>query len=359
MSPEQAKGARNVDHRADIYSVGVILYEAITGQVPFNAETFNELIFKIALESPPPPEQFVPNLDPQFSAIMKRAMAREVDVRFQSAAEMRDTLLAWAHGASAATTAGAGGATVALAMPSGAPQGQGAFGTIALAGPPTAPAARAMSGGTVALGQGPTPSPGPVAYGAQAMGGAAIGGHPMGAPAMSGGAPHDLGAPRAPQKLGGTLAGTIAHVAARPSLAVMIILAIVGLFAGGGLYIAYAITRAPAKTAHTSSGDSVDEGATAAPRPTSATAEAPAAPTAAPPATADAAPTASAVVVAGDPGASEHGGAPAPTSTPRAGLTGRLPGAATAPTAPGAQTAKPTATAAGPAPTGRSIDDSL
>jgi eukaryotic-like serine/threonine-protein kinase len=97
MSPEQAKGARAIDMRSDLYSVGVILYESITGQVPFNAETFNELIFKIALEAPPPPEHFVPNLDPAFGVLVRKAMGRDPNERFQSAAEMKEALLAWAR----------------------------------------------------------------------------------------------------------------------------------------------------------------------------------------------------------------------------------------------------------------------
>jgi serine/threonine-protein kinase len=95
MSPEQAKGSKSMDHRSDLYSAGVILYEAITGQVPFNAETFNELIFKIVLETPAPPQTHVPNLDPSFASIMQKAMAREQNDRFQSAQEFSDALQAW------------------------------------------------------------------------------------------------------------------------------------------------------------------------------------------------------------------------------------------------------------------------
>ncbi len=97
MSPEQAKGSRAIDMRSDLYSVGVILYESITGQVPFNAETFNELIFKIALEAPPPPEHFVPNLDPAFGVLVRKAMGRDPNERYQTAAEMKEALLAWAR----------------------------------------------------------------------------------------------------------------------------------------------------------------------------------------------------------------------------------------------------------------------
>ena len=97
MAPEQAKGSRDVDPRSDLYSVGVILYEAVTGQVPFHAGTFNELIFKIVLETPPAPETFVPDLDPAFSRIIRRAMSRESTDRYNTAADFRDALSVWLH----------------------------------------------------------------------------------------------------------------------------------------------------------------------------------------------------------------------------------------------------------------------
>ncbi len=95
MSPEQAKGSRHVDHRSDLYAVGVLLYECISGQVPFDGGTFNELIFRIVLESPPPLESFVPDLDPAFAAIVRKAMAREAEARYQSARELYEALAQW------------------------------------------------------------------------------------------------------------------------------------------------------------------------------------------------------------------------------------------------------------------------
>jgi serine/threonine-protein kinase len=99
MAPEQAKGSRELDHRVDLYAAGVILYEAITGEVPFNADTFNELLFKIVLEAAKPVEQVVPNLDPTFAAIVNKSMAREPAARFQSAREFQQALEQWASGA--------------------------------------------------------------------------------------------------------------------------------------------------------------------------------------------------------------------------------------------------------------------
>ncbi|HET9955945.1 MAG TPA: serine/threonine-protein kinase [Polyangiaceae bacterium] len=98
MSPEQASGGKSIDHRVDIYAVGVILYEALTGTVPFQAETFNELLFKIVLEHARPVSSIVPEADPHFIALIERAMARDPAHRFQSAADMRAALDAWSRG---------------------------------------------------------------------------------------------------------------------------------------------------------------------------------------------------------------------------------------------------------------------
>jgi serine/threonine-protein kinase len=99
MAPEQAKGSRELDHRVDLYAAGVILYECVTGQVPFNADTFNELLFKIVLEQARPVEQVVPDIDPTFAAIVNKSMAREPAARFQSARDFQIALEQWASGA--------------------------------------------------------------------------------------------------------------------------------------------------------------------------------------------------------------------------------------------------------------------
>jgi len=101
MAPEQAKGAKDMDHRVDLYATGVILYESVTGQVPFNADTFNELLFKIVLEEPRPIQQLVPEIDPNFAAIINKAMSRDPATRFQSAKEFQQALEQWANGAGA------------------------------------------------------------------------------------------------------------------------------------------------------------------------------------------------------------------------------------------------------------------
>jgi serine/threonine-protein kinase len=94
MSPEQARGGK-VDTRSDLYSVGVVVYQAVTGRVPFHAETFNELVFKIALESPEPAELVAPGLDPSFAALIVRSMVRDVAGRYQTALEFQTAVGQW------------------------------------------------------------------------------------------------------------------------------------------------------------------------------------------------------------------------------------------------------------------------
>ncbi|MBX3226197.1 MAG: serine/threonine protein kinase [Labilithrix sp.] len=95
MSPEQARGAKTTDHRSDIYSLGVVLYECVTGRTPFVADSFNELLFKIALEEAPTPQNLRPDIDDDLNAIIVKATARAPEARYQTAAELEEALIGW------------------------------------------------------------------------------------------------------------------------------------------------------------------------------------------------------------------------------------------------------------------------
>jgi hypothetical protein len=81
MSPEQCRGAKEIDHRSDIYSVGVMAYQMVTGRLPFAADSLGELLFKHLGETPLPPEAVVPSLPAGLGAIIDRALAKEPDKR--------------------------------------------------------------------------------------------------------------------------------------------------------------------------------------------------------------------------------------------------------------------------------------
>ncbi|MBX3129951.1 MAG: protein kinase [Polyangiaceae bacterium] len=95
MSPEQAKGTPPPDLRSDIYSIGVILYEALSGRVPFDAKNFNELMFKIALEEAPALASVAPSIDPRLADIVQRAMAKNPDHRPPTCEALSQELSAW------------------------------------------------------------------------------------------------------------------------------------------------------------------------------------------------------------------------------------------------------------------------
>ncbi len=87
MSPEQVAGKR-VDHRADIFSLGVVLYELTAGTAPFAAPNMAQLMQQIAVATPLPPSALNHSLPPMLDLIVARALEKEPDARYQSAAEM-------------------------------------------------------------------------------------------------------------------------------------------------------------------------------------------------------------------------------------------------------------------------------
>jgi hypothetical protein len=92
MSPEQGEGKAEIDHRADIYSLGVLLFEMVTGKVPFGGEGYGEIIIKHVTMSPPSARSIVPELPLFLDNILFRALAKDRDQRFQTMTDLRDAL---------------------------------------------------------------------------------------------------------------------------------------------------------------------------------------------------------------------------------------------------------------------------
>ncbi len=91
MSPEQVRGAR-ADSRSDVFSLGCVLYELLTGRKPFDAESMHAVLFKVLQEEPPPVLSLAPGLAPVLAQVVDKALAKDPAERFPSAGDMLGAL---------------------------------------------------------------------------------------------------------------------------------------------------------------------------------------------------------------------------------------------------------------------------
>ena len=92
MSPEQAQGIKTVDYRSDLWSLAVIVFQCLTGALPFESEALGDLLMKIIVQPIPLPSQVVSDLPPAFDRWWVRASSRDPNGRFQSAKEFAESL---------------------------------------------------------------------------------------------------------------------------------------------------------------------------------------------------------------------------------------------------------------------------
>ncbi len=98
MSPEQMTRPREVDLRTDVWALGLVLYELVTGVAPFEAETPQAVAILIATKEPEPLSAFMPGLPPALEAVVRRATQKAPADRFQTASELADALAAVLQG---------------------------------------------------------------------------------------------------------------------------------------------------------------------------------------------------------------------------------------------------------------------
>jgi len=169
MSPEQARGLRSVDSRSDLWSVAVIAYRCIMGALPFDGEAVGDLLVKLCTAPIPVPSEIAPDVPPSFDAWIHKGLTREPEQRFQTAAQLSESLAAVCGlvlrgqdgGSGPYSALGSGSfsaASTALTFPSGisAVSSSNPVAVSLVTGAPTTqtakPSKRSASGARVALG---------------------------------------------------------------------------------------------------------------------------------------------------------------------------------------------------------------
>ncbi len=309
MSPEQAQGIKSVDARSDLWSLAVIVYQCLTGRLPFESEALGDLLVKIIVSPIPVPSQIAQGLPSGFDRWWARAADRNPEQRFQTAKEFNDALQL-ALGQSSITeitdrrpVIGSSTAIMPGGMGSASPAGNAAQ-TAAMS-----PSDPRLGGGTPPPGFGQTPFP-----------------HPSGPNATSSPSHSGLGVPS-------TFGGVEPPVELPKKSPPLLLFGLVGALAAIGLGLGgYAMTRP--KPAQAGTEASATAAPSAEPLPEKDPAKAASAPTAAP--TTEPTPTATAAAAVD----------PAPTATPVAAATAKTGAGAAVARPPAVATPKPSATAA-------------
>jgi eukaryotic-like serine/threonine-protein kinase len=148
MSPEQMKSAKDADARADIWALGIVLYELLTGRVPFVGETVAEIIVKIATEAPEPLRTFRPHIAEGLETAFRRCTAKDRERRYRNVGELAVALLPYAPPSSR----GAVEKTAAIVQSAG-------LSPRAVSEPPSALAAQTQAAPTTEAGLGHTARP--------------------------------------------------------------------------------------------------------------------------------------------------------------------------------------------------------
>jgi len=93
MSPEACESRPGVDHRTDIYAVGILLFQMLCGQLPFDGESMGEVLVKQVTQLPPPPRALNPRVPPSVEQIVLRCLMKQPDARFPTMVALREALL--------------------------------------------------------------------------------------------------------------------------------------------------------------------------------------------------------------------------------------------------------------------------